>query len=453
MKQVDEHTLTFCQITERTLGDMFGVATQIDPDIREENSVITDKTFFVSIHYTGTVFGEYLLAMDEETAARLIGIEEEINDDNRSEVRDEICDTLSEILNMVVGEAIVELQRTYAKLTITAPRVFFGNIRYPRFRTGSASMSTEIGDIECHFCLDLMRLNLAESYSEAMGSLLEVNSKLKDANSRLAEQQAQLVHSEKMASIGMLAAGVAHEINTPLFSVEVNLSTMDEYVGIMETTIELYEKLVNSLGSAELPVGNDDDDLDFILQDTKTLLAQSRESTTHIKSVVQKLKDFSNVDEGGKVLTDLNQLADNVISILGDQLKGCKIDCRFGEIPKVNCNPGEIGQVLINLLLNSVDALAGSEESIILETCNVDGEVVMKVRDSGRGISKEDLAKIFDPFFTTKDVGEGAGLGLSVSYGIVRKHGGTLDIQSNPGTGTQAIVSLPQESVSEPVCC
>ena len=230
MKQVDEHTVIFGQIVQKTFENMLGVETLKASDIETRNSVCTNKPFIVSIHYTGTVFGEYLLALDEETGAKLIEFDEPITDENRDEFKSEICDTLSEILNVIVGESIVDLQKSFAKLTITAPRVFFGEIRYPQFRTGTSILTTEAGDIECHFCLDLMRLNLAESYNDAMSSLLEINRKLKDANQQLAEQQAQLVHQEKMASIGMLAAGVAHEINTPLFAVDVNLATLDDYV-------------------------------------------------------------------------------------------------------------------------------------------------------------------------------------------------------------------------------
>ena len=456
MKHVDEHTATFRDTVKRTLVEMFGVATEQATEVRETNSVVTEKTFIVSIHYTGTVFGEYLLAMDEETAARAIGISDPIDDDNREEIRDDICDAISEALNTVVGEAIVELQQTYAKLTLAAPRVFFGKLRYPRFRTGSASLLTEVGEVECHFCLDLMRLNLAESYSEAMSSLMDVNRKLKDANAHLAEQQAQLVHSEKMASIGMLAAGVAHEINSPLFVVEANLATLDEYVSVMETTVSLYEKLVGSLGESaqKLPqevVDNEDDDLDFILEDTKTLLGEARDSATRIKTIVRKLKDFSHVDRGGVVATDLNTLTGNVIAMLGQQLSGCQLNTKLGEIPEVNCNPGEIGQVLINLLLNAIQAYPQGDGQIELSTRLDNEQVVVTVADSGCGISSEDLERIFDPFFTTRDVGEGTGLGLSISYGIVRKHEGSLTIESQQGSGTTAMIRLPCEVRS--ACC
>ena len=454
MNNVEEHTKIYRDIVSRTFSGMFGVSTQSCSELRETNSVETGKSFIVSIHYTGTVFGEYLLALDEQTAAAILGIEDEIDDHNRDEIRDEICDAMTEALNTVVGEAIVELQNVYAKLTFSAPRVFFGQIRYPRFRTGSCSIATEAGEIECHFCLDLMRLNLAESYSEAMSSLMDVNRKLTDANRHLAEQQSQLVHSEKMASIGILAAGVAHEINTPLFVVEANLSTLDEYVSVMETTIDLYENLVNSLGStktdlAPKPDAAPPDDLDFVLDDTRNLLAESRESATRIKAIVRKLKDFSHIDRGGTVATDLNLVVENVITLMGEQLQSCQLELELGEVPEVDCNPGEISQVLINLLLNAVHACDGKQSTITLSTQYADDEVIVSVKDTGCGIRCEDLGHVFDPFFTTKDVGEGTGLGLSVSYGIIRKHDGAMTIESELDEGTLVTIRLAAKAV----CC
>lgn len=457
MKQVDEHTVVFRDIVQRNLEDMLGAEIQESTEVTPLDSVITNKQFIVSIHYTGTVFGEYLIAMDESTAAKLLELDEPVCESTAKEFKDEICDTLSEILNVVVGEAVCELQKSFAKLTITAPRVFFGEIRYPHFRTGFTKLLTAAGEIECHFCLDLMRLNLAESYNDAMASLLEINRKLKDANQQLAEQQAQLVHSEKMASMGMLAAGVAHEINTPLFAVDVNLATLDDYVSVMESTIEIYESLAKSLGSSEsaqleaLERDDDEEDLDFILEDTKSLLAESRASTQSIKTIVKKLKDFAILEDGGSVSTDLNQLVENVISLLTEQLGGREVECKFAKLPEIYCNPSEVGQVVINLLLNSAHACNGAGNKIVVSTeCNGD-DVLLTVADDGCGIKEEDLGRIFDPFFTTKDVGEGSGLGLSVSFGIARKHEGSLSVESELGTGTSITFRLP--GTTSPVCC
>ncbi len=448
MKKVDEHTLVFSDIVRQTFADMLGIETASTSEVASFNSVETKKQVIISIHYTGTVFGEYLLALDESTAAQIIQADEPVSDENREEVRDEICDTLSEVLNVIVGEAIVDLQNSFAKLTFAAPRIFFGEVRYPNFRTGCTTLQTDAGEIECHFCLDLMRLNLAESYDTAMKSLLDINDKLKDANQQLAAQQAQLVHSEKMASIGVLAAGVAHEINTPLFAVDVNLATFDDYVSVLETTVELYENLVNSLGASKenlAQLDNGDDDLEFILQDTKSLLSESRESTTQIKRIVKKLKDISNLDNLESVPTDINQLAETVLSMLSEKVKDLEVEFDFGNVPIIECNAGEIGQVIINLVMNAADACYESGKTIKLVTREQDGEVLVSVVDDGCGIVQDDLGRIFDPFFTTKGVGSGSGLGLSVSFGIVQKHNGAIQVDRTSDEGTSVTFRLPVE--------
>ena len=323
MTQISEQTRDFASILERNLSDMFEVATDTIDAVEEAASVDTQKSFIVSIYYTGTVYGEYLLAMDEATAARAIGIDTPIDDDNRQSVRDDICDALAELLNTVVGEAIVGLQKSYAKLTVTAPRIFFGSIRYPHFRTGRTTLHTSSGEIECHFCLDLMRLDLATSYNEAMDSLLEVNEKLKQANRHLAEQQAQLVHTEKMASVGILASGVAHEINNPLFFIDANLKSLEDYIDVIESTLKLYEKLCESLQGLEglvseewKQIQDDEEDIEFVMNDTKQLLGETQHGIHRIKGIVQGLRDFSQIDRDGQVHADLNVLSQTAHALL-----------------------------------------------------------------------------------------------------------------------------------------
>ncbi|MCG8651197.1 MAG: chemotaxis protein CheX [Pirellulales bacterium] len=286
MSHIAEHTDVYSTIVQRTLEEMFAIATLQRSAPEVTPSVQTDRSFLVSIYYTGTVYGEYLIALDETTAAQIIGFDEPLTDENRDQVRDEICDALSELLNTIVGESIVDLQKTYAKLTLTAPRVVFGKIRYPQFRTGSSVLTTEAGEIECHFCLDLMRLDLATSYDEAMHSLLEVNTQLKEANRQLAAQQAHLVHTEKMASVGVLASGVAHEINNPLFFVDANLTTLNDYVGIIESAFSLYERLCSCLKGTDghwvkelnlIRSESEDQDLEFVMEDTKQLMTETRD--------------------------------------------------------------------------------------------------------------------------------------------------------------------------------
>lgn len=452
MTQLVEHTERFSQITMRTFAEMFGVDPTADSDPVESHSLQTEKTFLISLYYTGTVYGEYVLALDERTAAKIIGIEDEIDDSNRDEVREEISDAICETLNMIVGEAITDLQQTYAKLTLTAPRVIFGKVKYPQFKTGRKVLQTAAGDIECHFCLDAMRLDLATSYEEAMDSLLEVNESLKQANQHLARQQAQLVHTEKMASVGILASGVAHEINNPLFFVDSNLNTLNDYVDIIDSTLGLYDKLCRSLQDENghwiqqvdsIRSEREDHDFEFVMEDTKQLMVETREGVARIKNIVQGLKDFSQVDRGGSIQADLNVIVENTLNLTANQLSSdVQIEKNLGELPPIVCNVAEIGQVITGLVLNASQAIE-QEGTIQIQSTTEDEYVVVRLKDDGCGIAQEHLEHLFEPFYSTKPEGDGAGLGLSIAYGVVQKHNGSIQFRSELGKGTEVTLRLP----------
>lgn len=459
MAKITDFTRTFADVTSQTLVDMFGVETSSRTDVEETSSVETDRTFIVSLHYTGSVYGEYLLAIDEETAARIIEWDGPITDENREEVRDEICDALTETLNTIVGESILHVQDSHPKLTLTAPRVFFGTIRYPKFTTGRTVLDTSAGPIECHFCLDAMRLDLATSYDEAMETLLGVNEQLKAANRHLAEQQAQLVHTEKMASVGILASGVAHEINNPLFFVDANLTALTDYVSIIESVLSLYDKLTESLQGSSgdwskdldtIREKKDDQDLEFVLEDTKQLMSETRDGIGRIREIVQSLKDFSQAERDGTSEADINVIADNSCRLFASELpENCQIENRFGELPKLVCNAAEIGQALACVILNATQAVAeGGSVTVTSEA--TESDVVITVEDDGVGISEEHIEHIFEPFYTTKPEGEGTGLGLSIAYGLVHKHNGSITISSEGESGTKAIITLPLETKVSP---
>ena len=460
MSKITEHTRVFSDIACRTFQEMFGVELQSANEIEERNSVQTGKPFLVSLYYTGTVYGEYLLAMDEQTAANILGIEDELNEETREGIREEICDAMSETLNTIVGEAIINLQESYAKLTLTAPRIFFGEVRYPKFRTGKSIVSCEVGDIECHFCLDMMRLDLATSYAEAMESLVEINDQLKEANRHLAQQQAQLVHTEKMASVGILASGVAHEINNPLYFVDTNLSTLIEYVKVIDSTLVLYDKLCESISSknagfdqelATLRAETEEQDLGFVIEDTKQLVEESRQGVERIKGIVQGLKDFSQVDRGGLAEANISVVAENALGLVAAQLPSdCNIQTQFDEIPAVICNAGEIGQAIASVLVNAGQAIA-SDGNISLRTEASGSTVSIAIEDDGEGIASEHIDHLFEPFFTTKQVGEGTGLGLSIAYGTFEKHQGSISVESEVGKGTKVTMRLPL--TKQPASC
>ncbi len=452
MTTIAEQTDLLGEVAARTIADMFEVTTLKRVQTVENSSVETNKKFIVSIYYTGTVYGEYMLAMDEATAARIIGIEVPLDDGNRARFRDDICDAMAETLNTIVGEAIVHLQQSYAKLTLTAPRIFFGEIRYPNFRTGRTVLETTAGEIECHFCLDLMRLDLATSYQEAMGTLIDVNAKLREAYRHLAEQQAQLVLTEKMASVGILASGVAHEINNPLFFVDANLNTLSEYIAIVDSILALYEKLCDSLQDsdghwvAELDLirhENREQDIDFVMEDTKQLLCETRQGITRIKNIVQGLRDFSQMDRGGTAEADVNLIVENSVALVaGSFSKNCKVDLQLGQLPKLVCNAAEIGQVFASVLINAAQAIE-DEGNIVIRSESTSSDIILVTEDTGRGIAPEHIDHIFEPFYTTREEGDGTGLGLSIAYGIVQKHNGSISIASTVGVGTKVTIRLP----------
>lgn len=459
MAQTKKYVTDFIDATRECLEASFGVTGKAAGQVLENERFSTEKNVSISIYFTGTVYGEYILAMDEQTGAGILGLDtEDMSTDDLAETRQDLIDAMSELLNMVVGESILSLRDTFSKLTFTAPRVFFGTSHYPSIQTSMGTIQTSAGEVECHFYLDTMRLDLAASYKEALGNLMVVNTALEDANQQLKDQQAQLVHSAKMASVGVLAAGVAHEINNPLAFVNSNLGTLNGYVDAFQTIIKSYEGLYHTMiGNDNVMVKylrevgqiRDKENIEFILEDTGELLNETQDGLQRIKHIVQGLKDFSRVDSQAWELSDINKIVNNAVNLAWNELKyKCEVKKNLSEIPKVMCHPGEIGQVLVNLLVNAAQSI--SEKGRIEVRSEPDDQGVMiQVIDTGSGIDPKDLPRIFEPFYTTKAVGDGTGLGLSISYGIIQRHHGSLDVDSELGKGTTFSIYLPSEKPEE----
>ncbi|MFZ5993759.1 MAG: ATP-binding protein [Thermodesulfobacteriota bacterium] len=296
--------------------------------------------------------------------------------------------------------------------------------------------------------------------------LLRIKINLEEANQQLKQNQAQLVQSEKMASIGQLAAGVAHEINNPVGFINSNLTTLDEYRGDLTELIAAYLKL-EELVANNPALSNDKDlmdtleasrnlkeriDLDFILGDFDKIIAESREGTERIKKIVQDLKDFSHVDQAELNWADLNKGMESTLNIVWNELKyKAKVIKEYGDIPEVYCYPQQVNQVFMNILVNAAHAIEDNGE-IKISTAHLAGAepmVEVRISDTGKGIPPENLTKIFNPFFTTKPVGKGTGLGLSMVYSIVKKHDGEIKVESEVGKGTTFIVTLPVNGPKE----
>lgn len=266
----------------------------------------------------------------------------------------------------------------------------------------------------------------------------------------LKKAQGQLVQSEKMASLGQLAAGVAHEINNPIGFVISNVGTLDEYAQILESFI------ANSLSYLETP---DDDlkakltsiaeseDLTFVVEDIATIVKDAQEGLVRVKDIVANLKQFARTDEEESEPFDLNENIENTIKVAWNELKyHAAITKKLDEsLPKAFGHPGQINQVILNMLVNAAQAIE-SEGEITIRTSSVDSKILLEIEDNGCGMPEDVKAKIFDPFFTTKPVNVGTGLGLSISYGIIEKQGGSIEVESEQDKGTCFKIYLPIES-------
>jgi signal transduction histidine kinase len=269
---------------------------------------------------------------------------------------------------------------------------------------------------------------------------------LEAAHNTLKEMGSQLQQSEKMAAIGQLAAGVAHEINNPIGFVNSNLGTLQRYLADLFKTLAVYEQAEGELTPetrSNLADFKQKIDLTYLREDSESLLAESLGGMQRVKRIVQDLKDFSHVDETDKQWSCLEKGMDSTLNMVWNELK-YKTDVvkEYAGIPDIECIPSQLNQVFMNLLINAAQAIE-KRGQITVRTGREGQFVWVEVQDTGKGIKPEHLNRIFDPFFTTKPVGKGRGLGLSLSYGIVNKHSGRIEVQSEVGKGSNFRVWLP----------
>jgi two-component system NtrC family sensor kinase len=257
------------------------------------------------------------------------------------------------------------------------------------------------------------------------------------------EKDGMLLHQEKLASIGQLAAGVAHEINNPMGFIMANLNTLKEYSDSLEKYFLLVDESLPDSRHPAFQEAKKQLDLDYIRADLQPLLAESTEGAERVRRIVMDLKAFARPDEQAMHDADLNHLLQSTINIVRNELKYvAQLDLQLGELPRIVCHPQQINQVVSNLLVNAAHAIE-QQGTITVRTWQDGDLVVLSVADTGKGILPENMNRIFDPFFTTKDVGKGTGLGLSISYDIVKKHGGEIAVESTIGVGTTFTVKLP----------
>lgn len=279
------------------------------------------------------------------------------------------------------------------------------------------------------------------------------NRELAKAYRHLKSSQMQLIQSEKMASLGQMVAGVAHEINTPLGYARNNLELARAGLEQARELIAAYARLVALLTADNVTERDLNDALGQVAdlseafgglgEEMGALFDDTLYGLDQIADLVRNLKNFSRLDQAMVDDIDLNAALDSALKIAHNAIKHkLTVVKRYGEIPRIRCAPSQINQVFLNMIVNAGQAVEGSGK-LLLKTYAEDGHVHVVIQDNGRGIAREHLARIFDPFFTTKPVGEGTGLGLSISYQIIRQHGGEIRVASQPGRGTRFLIRLP----------
>jgi two-component system, NtrC family, sensor kinase len=292
---------------------------------------------------------------------------------------------------------------------------------------------TEIGVLTESFNEMSHRIHLARQ--ELQGKISE----LEDANREIRDTQARLVHTAKMASLGQLVAGVAHELNNPIGFVYSNMSTLRDYIEKLHRVIEASAK-----GSTAVENAKKDIDYEFIAQDLPKLIASSEEGARRMRDIVVKLRNFSRLDEAKLKRVELQEGIETTLSLLQGETKNrIRLHTEFEKVPEVLCYASQVNQVFMNILSNASQAIDGEGDIWIRVEEQPVGTARISIRDSGPGMKKELIDRIFDPFFTTKGVGQGTGLGLSISYEIVKKHGGEIHVKSEPGKGSEFVIEIP----------
>lgn len=295
---------------------------------------------------------------------------------------------------------------------------------------------------------------LEEKVKKRTEELEVMNLDLQDTLSNLKSTQGHLVEAEKMASLGQLTAGIAHEINNPINYVSSNVEPLRQDLGDILTILNGYKEFAKDSDLPEMKAlltQEEELDIDYAIKEMHELLGGIEEGAKRTSEIVTGLKNFSRTDDDEAQSADINNGIQSTITILKSEMKDIETVIELGSIPHIKCYLGKLNQVFMNLIDNAIDAIRDRYEDptqgvLTVKTMHVDDKVVITMADNGCGMPEEVKNSIFDPFFTTKDVGKGTGLGLSITYGIMEKHNGHISVESEPNVGTTFTIELPVTS-------
>ncbi|MBM3262653.1 MAG: hypothetical protein FJY97_04410 [candidate division Zixibacteria bacterium] len=272
----------------------------------------------------------------------------------------------------------------------------------------------------------------------------------------LREAQSQLVHAEKMSSLGQLTAGIAHELNNPINFVSANVKPLRQDIQDILEVLNRYGELTpedakNGLEEklTEIEQLKEEIDLTYVIEEMDQLTKSISNGATRVADIVKDLRNFSRLDEDDLKKVNLHEGLDSTVKLLNNQLKHIEVIKEYaGDIPEIDCYPGQVNQVLMNIMTNSIQAMKDGGQLRIHTERAGENQIKVRITDSGCGMTPEVLGRVFEPFFTTRDVGEGTGLGMSVTYGVIQKHSGKIEAESEVGKGTPLTVTLPLRQIA-----